>query len=557
VEPGGSVASEAGTSIPALTVRDLVVEIGERRVLDGVDLDVAAGERVALIGASGSGKTLTAMAVLGRLPAAAAFRGSVRLGNTEVLGVPAARRGRSPGAAAVFQDSLSALNPLVRTGVQLCAPLRRHRGLGLEDARRAAVELLASVGFDRPRRILRSYPGELSGGQRQRVCIALAVACDQDLVLADEPTTALDTVSQSQVLRVLRAQTDVRSAALLLVTHDIAAAAGLCERAVVLDRGRVVESAPLAELLGSPRHDYTRLLVDAARTTSLASARVTGATPGRRAAPGVRLPLLRATGLRRAYRLRRSRPFVPAEPARALRGVDLDIAAGERIGLVGASGSGKSTLLRVLLALEAPDAGRVRFRDREIRPARTSALRWYRRAVQYIAQDPASSLDPRMSVADLIAEPLARLRVPGDHRAAVARALEQVGLPGGYGARRPGELSGGQAQRVAIARAIATRPALLIADEPVSGLDLPLREQVVGVLGRMCAETGMGLLLVSHDLSVVAALCERTTVMSAGEIVEDRPTGALLAAPEHPRTRELIAAIPDLPAAGTPVPRAG
>nr|WP_275404182.1 ABC transporter ATP-binding protein [Pseudonocardia acidicola] len=267
--------------------------------------------------------------------------------------------------------------------------------------------------------------------------------------------------------------------------------------------------------------------------------------------------MLRATGLHHAYRLRRSRPPAPAEPVRALRGVDLDVAAGERIGLVGASGSGKSTLLRILLALTAPDAGRVWFRDREIRPAGTGALRWYRRAAQYIAQDPASSLDPRMSVADLVAEPLARLRVPGDHRAAVARALEQVGLPAGYAARRPDELSGGQAQRVAIARAIATRPALLIADEPVSGLDLPLREQVVEVLDRMCTATGMGLLLVSHDLSVVAALCERTAVMSAGQIVEDRPTGALLRAPEHPRTRELLAAIPELPTFEAPVPRAG
>ncbi|MHA6794350.1 ABC transporter ATP-binding protein [Pseudonocardia bannensis] len=546
-------------------MRGLVLEIAGRRVLNGVDLDVAAGERVALLGASGSGKTLTAMAVLGRQPPAAAVRGSVRLHGTEVLGVAAAGRGRSPGVAAVFQDSLSALNPLVRTGTQLCAPLRRHGGLGPEEARAAAAELLASVGFDRPRQILRSYPGELSGGQRQRVCIALAVACRQGLVLADEPTTALDMVTRNQVLGVLRAQTGARSAALLLITHDVAAAAGLCERAVVLDRGRVVESAPMAEILDAPRHEYTRLLVGAARATSLVPARAAGATGRSRRGAAQEAPagaatgvaLLRATGLHRCYRVRGPRLLGRTDPVRALRGVDLDVAAGERIGLVGASGSGKSTLLRVLLALEAPDAGRVRFRDRGIRPARTNALRWYRRAVQYIAQDPASSLDPRMTVADLVAEPLARLRVPGNHRAAIAHALELVGLPAEHAARRPRELSGGQAQRVAIARAIATRPTLLIADEPVSGLDLPLREQVVEVLDRMCAATGMGLLLVSHDLSVVAALCERTAVMWAGEIVEDRPTGALLAAPEHPRTRELLAAVPELPTTDAPVPRAG
>jgi peptide/nickel transport system ATP-binding protein len=222
---------------------------------------------------------------------------------------------------------------------------------------------------------------------------------------------------------------------------------------------------------------------------------------------------------------------------------------GERVGLVGVSGSGKSTLLRILLALDAPDAGAATYRGRPVRPARTGALRWYRREVQYIPQDPASSLDPRMAVADLVAEPLARLRVPGDRRTAVAAALDRVGLPSGTAERRAGELSGGQAQRVAIARATVTGPALLIADEPVSGLDLPLRDQVVALLDRMCTDTGMALLLVSHDLSVIAALCRRTAVLAGGELVEDQPTADLLATPEHPRTRELLEAVPELSAA--------
>ncbi|MHA6628738.1 ATP-binding cassette domain-containing protein [Pseudonocardia sichuanensis] len=527
-----------------LVVRGLVVEISGRRILDGIDLDVAAHERVALLGASGSGKSLTAAAVLGRLPLTASAHGSVRVCGAEVLGMPAARRGRDAGVAALFQDSRTALNPLVHIGAQLVAPLRHHGGLSPQQARSAAAELLTSLGLDDPVRVLRGYPGELSGGQRQRVCMVLALACRPQLLLADEPTTALDVVSQRQVLQVLQDRMAASAAGLLFITHDLAAAAQVCTRAVVLAGGRVVEDAPIAEVLAEPRHDYSRLLVDTAQATRL--------TPARRAPPTTPAPLLRATGLHRSYPVRRSwaRPSPPPVPA--LRGVDLAVGAGERVGLVGVSGSGKSTLLRILLALDTTDAGTVEFRGRAVRPARTAALRWYRRAVQYIPQDPASSLDPRMNVADLVSEPLDRLRVPGDHRAAVTAALDRVGLPADCAVRRAGELSGGQAQRVAIARAVATGPAVLIADEPVSGIDLPLRDQVVALLERMCTDTGMGLLLVSHDLSVVAALCERTAVLAEGELVEDRPTADLLAAPEHPRTQELLDAVPDLPPAGIP-----
>jgi ABC-type glutathione transport system ATPase component len=525
------VSDEQGDS--ALAVRGLVVEIGGRRLIDGIDLDVGPRERVALLGASGSGKSLTVAAVLGRLPVPATARGSVHVHGAEVLGVPAARRGRSAGVAAVFQDSRTALNPLVRTGVQLKAALRHH-GEGDHGETRSAVELLAAVGIDNPPRVLRGFPGELSGGQRQRVCIALALACRPRLLVADEPTTALDVVSQHQVLVALRQRMD---AGLLFITHDLTAAAQVCTRAVVLAEGRVVESGPIAELLAAPRHSYTRLLVDTARAPRPA--------PPAQDPPA---PLLQATGLHRGYPVPRSVLRRPA-PVAALRGVDLAVGVGERVGLVGVSGSGKSTLLRILLALDAPDAGAVTYRGRPVRPVRTGALRWYRREVQYIPQDPASSLDPRRAVADLVAEPLARLQVPGDRRAAVAAALDRVGLPSGTAERRAGELSGGQAQRVAIARAAATGPALLIADEPVSGLDLPLRDQVVALLDRMCTDTGMGLLLVSHDLSVIAALCRRTAVLADGELVEDRPTADLLATPEHPRTRELLDAIPELSAA--------
>nr|WP_243851185.1 ATP-binding cassette domain-containing protein [Modestobacter marinus] len=243
----------------------------------------------------------------------------------------------------------------------------------------------------------------------------------------------------------------------------------------------------------------------------------------------------------------RARPWGPRDVVTALQAVDLRVGAGERVGLVGTSGSGKSTLLRCLLGLESPDRGTVTFAGRPVRPGPTASLRWYRRLVQYVPQDPAGSLDPRATVRDLVAVPLRHLQVPGDHDATVATALRRVGLDPELAGRRPGELSGGQAQRVALARALAPGPALLLADEPVSGLDLPVRDQVVEVLAELSARQGLGLLLVSHDLAVVARLCDRTVVLGDGRVLEDRPTADLLASPDHPRTRELLAAVPTLP----------
>jgi peptide/nickel transport system ATP-binding protein len=255
-----------------------------------------------------------------------------------------------------------------------------------------------------------------------------------------------------------------------------------------------------------------------------------------------------ATGLERRYPLPRHRPWQQREAVPALRGVDLHVAPGERVGLVGTSGSGKSTLLRCLLGLESPDAGTVTVAGRPVRPGTTASLRWYRRLVQYVPQDPAGSLDPRATVRELVTVPLRALQVPGDHEAAVATALARVGLDPVLADRRPGELSGGQAQRVALARALAPRPALLLADEPVSGLDLPVRDQVVAVLTELSTTQGLGLLLVSHDLAVVARLCDRTVVLGDGLVLEDRPTTELLTRPRHPLTRELVAAVPTLPA---------
>ncbi|MFT3796862.1 ATP-binding cassette domain-containing protein [Microbacterium sp.] len=541
----------ARESTPALDVTDLRIRIGGHPLVHGSTFRVDRGERACLIGESGSGKSLTAGAILGNLPAHAVVEGSIRVNGIEVAGIPAPRRPAQARVAAVFQDSAVALNPLVRLGAQLTEPLRRHRSLSRDDARRAAVDLAASVGLPDPERLLQRFSGELSGGQRQRLCIALALACGTGLIVADEPTSALDVITQQRVLEVLRRYTAGPDApSLLFITHDIAVAAALCRHGVVMRQGVVVDQGPLDAVLSAPEDAYTRELVEAARAATIS--------------PGLRMSqpdaddaprddtspdtFIHVDGVSRSYPLPRQRLFGTTRRHVALHPTSLDLRPGERVGLVGASGSGKTTLLRLMLALEPGDTGTISCRSRTVRPAGVRELRWYRRAVQYVPQDPASTLDPRMSVQRLLREPLARLGVPGDHDALIRSALDAVRLGDGFLHRRAGELSGGQAQRVALARAVATEPEFLFADEPVSGLDLPMRKEVVALLRRLADERGMGLVLVSHDLSVVADLCARTIVMHDGAIVEDRPTTEVLCAPEDRRTRELLDAVPVLTA---------
>ncbi|WOF23383.1 ABC transporter ATP-binding protein [Microbacterium betulae] len=543
----------------------LTISIGRTTIVDGISFSVSRGQRVCLLGQSGSGKSLTAGAVLGHLPSNAVTKGSIRIDGVEVRGVPAPRRAEDARVGMVFQDSAVALNPLVRIGDQLAEPLRRHRGLSRRDAVAAAVELAGSVGLPDPGLLVRRHPAELSGGQRQRVCIALALACDTGLIVADEPTTALDVVTQAKVLDVLKRYTAGPSApALLFITHDLAVASELCDDAVVLKDGRIVEHGRIDALFTAPREPYTRDLVRAARAATVQPHIERLAALADRAAPATadrtaREGFFDIADVSRAYRTRRTGPFSRRERTPALHPTSLAIAAGERVGIVGASGSGKSTLLRLVLALEDADTGTVRCEDAEVFPTSVSRLKWYRRKVQYIPQDPASALDPLMTVHDLVAEPLRRLDVPCDCDSRVRDALDSVGLDERFLDRRASELSGGQAQRVAIARAIATNPDFLVADEPVSGLDLPMREQIVALLAEISERRGTGIIVVSHDLSMVASMCTRTIVMHGGQIVEDRPTAEILAGPRHERTRELLAAVPALPTvpeAGAPLPAA-
>ncbi|NUP75471.1 MAG: ABC transporter ATP-binding protein [Sinomonas sp.] len=530
-----------------LEVTDLKISIRGREIVKGISFAVAQGKRVCLLGESGSGKSLTAAAVLGRLPSHAVSGGSVRINGIEVLGLPVSKRPEEARVAMVFQDSAVALNPLVRLRDQLVEPLRRHRGLSKRDALSAAIELAGSVGLPDPERLVNRFCSELSGGQRQRVCIALALACNTRLMVADEPTTALDVVTQARVLDVLKRYTTGKNTpALLFITHDFAVASELCSDSVVMKDGEIVEQGQIHEIFASPKHPYTCELIRAARAATVEPyiAKLQAADPGVQA-PGHPV-FFDIGGVSRAYPMPRKKPFAKPEMKVALESTTLAIGAGERVGIVGVSGSGKTTLLRILLALDSTDTGAVACDGKEVLPADLRELKWYRRRVQYVPQDPASSLHPLMTVRDLVAEPLARLKVPGDRDQAVREALESVGLDERFVSRRANELSGGQAQRVAIARAIATRPDFLIADEPVSGLDLPMRESIVALLTRISDERGTGIVVVSHDLSMVASMCHRTVVMHGGEVVEDAPTAQLLTEPKHPRTRELLAAIPTL-----------
>lgn len=536
----------------SLEVTDLRISIRGRTIVNGITFSVGQGQRVCLLGESGSGKSITASAVLGQLPTNAIASGSVKINGIEVLGIPAPKRPNDARVAMVFQDSAVALNPLVRIREQLIKPLRRHRAISRREALAASIELADSVGLPDPENLINRFSAELSGGQRQRVCIALALACNTRLMVADEPTTALDVVTQAKVLHVLKKYTaGENTPSLLFITHDFAVASELCSDAVVMKDGNIVEHGRVHSIFAAPKDPYTRNLIRAARAATVDPyierfQQEAETTPIGNPEPAVRHTFFDIDEVSREYPMPRKRPFARKDLKIALHRTSLNIAAGERVGIVGVSGSGKTTLLRLMLALDSTDTGEVACEGQEVYPAEVRRLKWYRRKVQYIPQDPASTLDPLMKVRDLVAEPLIRLDVPGDLDHSVREALDWVGLDENFLNRRANELSGGQAQRVAIARAVATKPGFLLADEPVSGLDLPMRESIVALLTRISEERGMGIVVVSHDLSMVASMCPRTVVMHGGEVVEDRPTADLLTKPRHPRTRELLEAIPNL-----------
>ena len=517
-----------------VTVKDLTVAFGGRVVVNRVGFTLDGGETLALVGESGSGKSLTALSLLQLLPPGASCRGHVMVDGQSMIGGgdKLLRRLRGGVAGMVFQEPMTSLNPLTRIGKQIAEAVRLHQRITPDAARARVIELLGEVGFPDASHRLDAYPHQLSGGQRQRVMIAMALANDPALLIADEPTTALDVTIQAQILKLLATEKSVRGLALLLISHDLAIVRRYADRVCVMKNGAVVESGRVSEVFDNPRHPYTRLLL--------------AAEPR-----GQPLPLhpntptlMQGSGVQVHFPIRRGLLRRTVGHIRAVDGVDVVVHAGETVGLVGESGSGKSTMGYALLRLVQAQ-GCIRFDGTDLAELDNKRLRRLRADMQIVFQDPFGSLSPRLTVAEIVAEGLA-VHEPSLSRAErgirVAAALEEVGLAADIGDRYPHEFSGGQRQRVAIARAMVLKPRFVVLDEPTSALDMSVQAQIVDLLQQLQHDHSLGYLFISHDLRVVRALAHRIVVLRHGRVVEHGPADEVLARPRHEYTRALMAA---------------
>ncbi|MFD1815239.1 dipeptide ABC transporter ATP-binding protein [Rhodococcus gannanensis] len=523
---------------PLLAVDGLRVEYGSEGdpvvAVDGVGFTVSRGEVVAVVGESGSGKSTTAHAVIGLLSGSGRVTGgSVTFDGRRLDTLPerALEKLRGARIGLVPQDPTTSLNPVVRIGEQVAEVLRIH---GLADRRTARIEalrILGEAGLDNPELRARQYPQDLSGGQRQRVLIGIALACRPDLVIADEPTSALDVTVQRRILDHLQARIAENGTAVLFITHDLGVAADRADRIVVMQHGRVVETGPARQVLSDPQHEYTRALIDAA--PSLADAPV-------RPSHGASEPLLTVANVSKTFRIDRRTSLD------AVENVSFEVSRGRTLSLVGESGSGKSTTARIAIRLETATSGQVSFDGRDITTLRGRELRALRRRAQIVHQNPYASLNPKLRIRDIVAEPLAAFGIGtrDDRARRVAELLDQVALSAAHLDRRPAELSGGQRQRVAIARALALQPELLVLDEPVSALDVSVQAQILDLLGELQTELGLAYLFISHDLAVVRQVSDDVAVMRSGEIVEFGTTTDIFDNPQHEYTRSLLDAIP-------------
>ncbi|EHK87546.1 dipeptide ABC transporter ATP-binding protein [Saccharomonospora azurea] len=534
---------------PLLRLSDLGVTYrtagGEVPAVRDVDLTLRAGETLGIAGESGSGKSTVAMSLLRLLPKSATVTGEVLLDGEDVntMRWGRLRAVRWSAASIVFQGAMHALNPVRTVGEQIAEPIRLHTTTNGATKDRVA-ELLRQV--DLPPERANAYPHELSGGQKQRVMIAMALACEPKLIVADEPTTALDVVVQDQVLRLLSDLVAQRGIGLVMISHDLGVLAQTCERVAVMYRGEVVEEGPSGEVFDNPRHDHTRALAAAIHrigdpesrmVTDRDTAVIGGDTEGTEGAPDEEI--LAARDLVVTFR-DRSRQVV-----RAVDGVDLGVRRGEIVALVGQSGSGKTTLARTMLGLQKPTSGSVLF-DGSLLPTSMSGLRAYRRRVQLVLQDPTSALNPRHTVYEAVAEGPRIHKLAGEERDIVVAALEAAELRPAerYLSRLPHELSGGQRQRVVIAGALACEPSVLIADEPVASLDATVRNEILALLLRLRRDLGLAALVITHDLGLAWAIADRVAVMHQGRIVEQGPVETVLLNPRHEYTRSLLAALP-------------
>ncbi|WP_158965138.1 ABC transporter ATP-binding protein [Chachezhania sediminis] len=522
-----------------LQIHDLSLSIGAFDILKRVSFDVAEGEIVAVTGESGSGKSMTALAVMQLMPDRARAVGSVQLDGQELLTMPEARMCKIRGARVgmVFQEPMTALNPVKTIGAQVMETILLHTDASKADAEAQAREVLTRVGLPPDRFPLTRFPHELSGGQRQRVVIAMAIALRPRLLIADEPTTALDVTTQAQILDLLKELVADYGMGMLMITHDLAVVAGMADRIVVMRHGEVVETGLTRQLFANMQHPYTKMLFEASRH----EVDLPDVPPA--------APLLEVKGAVRDYALPRTQLFAPRQHFRAVKGVSFTLNKGERLGLVGESGCGKSTLTRAILGLEPLQGGEILLNGKPVASG-GQANTAVRRQMQVVFQDPFGSFNPRHRVERLVTEPFHLLDNPPTGAArqkAIDEALTAVGLKPSDARKFIHEFSGGQRQRIAIARALIIRPDIILFDEAVSALDVSVRAQILDLIADLCRSYGLSYLFISHDLSVVRTITDRVMVMKSGEIVEEGATETVFNDPQHPYTRALIAAAPVLP----------